>query len=238
MTDLNIEPVAIVGPAHIETADARVKFTRRRSIIREFALNTSTHGIPGIARGRSKHNRMFWTVSLFIFTGVMLFFVVTSINEYYEYPTQTLVSIVEDWEQAFAAVTICNYSPIRSDTFMKPFLAYANDTTAFSRAQKKDIRNFLVYRKNRNESVKEFYYSVNELLISCTHNLLNCSADDFVSFETSNYGLCHTFNAKTYHIRSGTVYSVTRNGEDGTLKLQLYAQSHQYVPYSIDGKET
>src|SRR4051812_13498924 len=46
---------------------------RRRSIIREFALNTSTHGLPGIARSESKHNRVFWTISFLIFTGIMIF---------------------------------------------------------------------------------------------------------------------------------------------------------------------
>ena len=128
MPDLTMEPIATVRPAHGGTAEARANVSRRRSIIREFALNTSTHGIPRIARGRSKHNRLFWTVSLLIFTGVMLYFITTSIQEYLQYPTQTLVSIKEDWEQTFPAVTICNYSPIRSDSFMAPFAAYTNDT--------------------------------------------------------------------------------------------------------------
>ena len=230
-----MEPIATVRPAHVETAEVRANVPRRRSIIREFALNTSTHGIPGIARGQSKHNRLFWTVSSLIFTGVMLYFIVTSIQEYLQYPTQTLVSIKEDWEQTFPAVTICNYSPIRSDSFMTPFAAYTNDTFAFSRAKAKDIRDFLVYRTNRNQSVREFYYSINESLISCNYNRMNCTADDFVSFQTSKHGLCHTFNGKTNRIRNGNVFSVTVNGEDGTLKLQLYAHSHLYVPHSFDG---
>ena len=98
---------------------------RRRSIIREFALNTSTHALPGIARSQSIHNCIFWTASFVLFTGVMIYFVSQSIISYFQYPTQTLVSVRIDQRQTFPAVTICNLIPYRYDTAIDPLLEYA-----------------------------------------------------------------------------------------------------------------
>ena len=63
------------------------KMHRRRSIIQEFSLNTSTHGIPGIARSTSVINRVFWSIVFLVFTGVMLYFTIQAIRAYFEYPT-------------------------------------------------------------------------------------------------------------------------------------------------------
>ena len=238
MSDAVVQQVATILPIDTKRTKPKVKAPRRRSIIREFALNTSTHGIPGIARGRSKYSRLFWTVSLLIFTGIMLSFIVTSIKEYFEYPTQTLVSIDKDVEQAFPAVTICNRSPIRFDRFINPFLEYTNergitntnDTTNFTPVQAAHVYPFIYHKFNRNESVEDFFYSLEELLITCHYNGRPCSAADFVPFLSSLYGRCYTFNGKTHHIRNGTILRATEHGGDGTLILQLYAHSHQYIP--------
>ena len=242
MSDRNTEQLATVRPMQARSAEPRVNFTRRRSIIREFALNTSTHGIPGIARGHSKYNRIFWTISLLIFTGIMLFFIVSSISDYLKYPTQTLVSLAEDSKQPFAAVTVCSYSSIRFDRFMEPFLRYSYernitaDIALTLAAQLQYTREFFADRVNRNQSVKEFFYSLGEFLIDCNYNGMDCSAADFVSFQTSDDGLCHTFNAKTNRIRNGSVFSVTENGEDGVLILQLYAHGDEYNRRSLRGR--
>ena len=42
---------------------------RRRSIVRQFCLNTSTHALLGIARSESVHNRVFWSISFVFFHG-------------------------------------------------------------------------------------------------------------------------------------------------------------------------
>ena len=97
---------------------------RRRSIIREFALNTSTHALPGIARSQSKHNRIFWSISFLTFTGIMIYFVVQSLRNYFQYPTQTSVSIVVERSQIFPAVTICNYGAGRSDMSSAEYLNF------------------------------------------------------------------------------------------------------------------
>lgn len=216
---------------------------RRRSIMREFALNTSTHALPGIARSQSKHNCIFWTISFLAFTGIMTFFIVQSIMTYFQYPTQTSVSIVADAKQNFPAVTICNYCPARFDLLIGTFLNYTNamnwtntnDTTRFTLRQAEKLREFLVYRINTGQSVAEFFFQLDIMLMNCTYNGYPCSAADFIPFVSSSFGLCFTFNARRKDIQNYPIRRSQDHGGPGALLLRLYAHSHLYVPYITEG---
>jgi hypothetical protein len=122
MSDSTIKQIATVFPITAESLKPEPKLQGNRFIIRDFGLHTSTHGIPGIARSRSIHNRVFWTISFISYTGIMLYFVIEAILAYFQYPTQTSVTFSDEWPQAFPAVTICNYSPFRYDQFIGPYL--------------------------------------------------------------------------------------------------------------------
>lgn len=244
MTDTTIKQIATVFPINADALKTDLKYHRRRSIIREFSLNTTAHGIPGIARSQSIPNRIFWTFSSIIFTGIMIYFITESIRAYFRYPTQTLVTAVDEWPQPFPAVSICNYSPLRRDRFIQPFLNYLysrnlTDTTNIStitRQQASYIRDFLQYKLNRGESLDDYLFPLSSILMSCVYNGQNCSADDFTSFLSPFYGLCYTINAENQRIRNGTIFYNTDNGAFGLLQLQLYTHSHQYIPYFTDGR--
>lgn len=216
---------------------------RRQSIIREFALNTSTHGLPGIARSQSKHNCIFWTISFLIFMTVMIFFVTQTIIAYFRYPTQTSVSIVIERSQTFPAVTFCNYAPARFDQVVGPFLNYTNslnitqtnNTNVFTIEQAMLLRQFLQEQLNAGAAVDQYFFSIDTMLISCLYNGQTCTADDFISFLSSTYGRCFTFNAKTKHSNGSDIRRTSDNGGSGKLQLRLYAQSHLYIPFIIEG---
>ena len=214
---------------------------RRRSIIREFALNTSTHALPGIARSKSKHNRAFWAISFIGFTGVMIMFVTQSLVMYFQYPTQTSVSIVVERSQAFPAVTICNYAPARFDLLIGPFLNFtnarnltnSNDTTTFTLQQAGFLQDYLIEGVNTGEKVNKFFFNLNVMLISCNYNGLTCTAADFLSFTSPSFGSCYTFNAKTRS--NSSVRHTNDNGARGKLQLRLYAHKHLYIPMILQG---
>ncbi|UJR17418.1 hypothetical protein I4U23_004313 [Adineta vaga] len=188
------------------------------SIIKEFGLNTSTHGIPGIARSET-------------------------IIAYFQYPTQTSVSIIVEWPQAFPAVTVCNYSPLRYDRFIDPFLNYTNtlnltnttNKTNFTMEHSFYIRDFLLYKLNQNESLNDFFHSLDSMMMSCIYNNMPCTTANFTWFISSLYGLCYTFNAllKTTG-QDGLKYNAD-NGANGLLELRFYVHQHQYVPYLSNG---
>ncbi|CAF3599659.1 unnamed protein product [Rotaria socialis] len=209
-----------------------------RSIMREFALNTSTHGIPGIARSQSKKNRMFWSLSFLVFSGITLYFVIQTIREYFQYSTQTSVNLVSEWPQNFPAFTICNVAQIRYDQFIEPFLNYTNtlnitnttDTSSFSLLQSQYVKEFFRIKINQNESIIKFFFPLSAMLIKCVFNDRICSTSDFTYFLSSSHGLCYTFNAKLKNMTN--VRKSDEYGGPGKLELSLYAHSHQYIPYA------
>jgi hypothetical protein len=234
-------PIATIFVIGIEAIRERRRPHRRRSIIREFSLNTSAHGIPGIARSQSIPNTIFWSICFTVFTAVALYFIIQEIRSYFDYTTQTSVNMINEWPQYFPAFTICNLAPVRYDRFIGPFLNYTatlnitdtNDTTTISLQQAKYMGDFFQMRINRNESINEFFFPLSAMLIKCVFNGRSCSAVNFTSFSSSSYGLCYTFNAKLKNVKN--VRYSDEYGGPGNLYLRFYVHSHQYVPYIREG---
>ncbi|CAF2570758.1 unnamed protein product [Rotaria sp. Silwood2] len=218
--------------------EGRKKRHRRRSIIREFATNTTMHGLPKAFSSENLHTRIFWAISFAVFSSFMIYFIVRTILAYLQYQTQTYVSADVEWPQYFPAFSICNAASFRYDQLIGPFLNYTNtlnltnenSTDALSPHR---IQNFIQYKVNRNESVTHYSFSLNSMLYQCLYNSMPCSTVDFVPFVSSIYGLCFTFNAKmknsSVSVRYGNQY-----GGAGRLDLAFYVHSQQYVPYVVD----
>jgi Amiloride-sensitive sodium channel len=174
----------------------------------------------------------------------MLHFVIESIKNYFEYPTQTSVKIAIEWPVPFPAFTFCNICPLRFDRFIGPFLNYtnslkltnSNDTSSFTFQQSKYIRDFLQMKIHENQSLDDYFYSLDSMMMYCSSNGIHCSSSDFLSFRSSSYGRCYTFNAKRKNLGNESTRGSNLGGGVGSLSLRLYAHSHQYVPYISDGK--
>lgn len=220
------------------TSKKEIKLRRRRSIIREFGLNTSTHGIPGIARSESIPNRIFWSIAFIAFTGVMLYFIVEAIIAFYQYPTQTSVSFVSERSQYFPAFTFCNTGGTRFDALMNAYKNYLNasnmtninltDTVMLT-----FMKNLLPNLINTGQSIDPYVFSLDATMMSCTYASLPCSANDFTSFYSASYGRCYTFNAKT---SSNSLYYSYSNSGVGVLTLRLYLYNHLFVTLISEGK--
>jgi len=236
--------VFIVPPKDSTVATDESYISGSRAIILDYFLNASTHGLLGIARSESLYNYFFWSISFLGFTALMTYFVVKAILDYFGYPTNIDVNVVNEWPQYFPAFSICNASPLRMDQFMEAFLNYTNslnltdtnDTTTLSAVQAGYIWPFLVDSINRNQMIGTFFYSLSSMLYSCSFNSKPCSAADFIPFISAEYGLCYTFNAKLKNSSSsGERYSNQYGGND-ELDLSLYVHGDQYVPYVSEGE--
>ena len=235
-------PVAV--PEKSTVIKDEKKLRRRVSIIQEFGLNTTAHGLPGIARSESVYNRVFWILTFLCFTGIMIYFITTAMLAYFNYPTQINLDISREWPQYFPAVSICNASPIRLDRFIDVFFNYTNTHNITNSYNGSTIPPNLIsyvgdvirYKLNANEPLGSFFFPLSSMLYTCTFNGIPCSAADFIPFTSSAYGLCYTFNAKMKNNSAGKVRYGNQNGGDGVLDLELYVHSHQYLPYYWLGK--
>ena len=236
--------VSIISP----TNDGRIKGKKKHrgcfTIIREFSLNTSAHGLPGIARSESVHNRIYWSVVLLGFTGFMIYLIVQAVREYFDYPTQMDFSIDAEWPQYFPAFSFCNVGGLRSDLFLRALLNYTNswnltNTNNISEllpGQLSSASNFVRDTINGNQSMAPYFFSLSSMLYYCSYNSVPCTAADFIPFVTSTYGLCFTFNAKLKNTTYESVRYGSQDGGSGRLELGLYVHSHLYVPYIVDSK--
>ncbi|CAF2194621.1 unnamed protein product [Rotaria magnacalcarata] len=77
-------------------------------------------------------------------------------------------------------------------------------------------------------------YRLSSMLQKCSFNGKVCNETDFISFVSSTYGLCYTFNTKLKDRNYDNIRDGSENG-GGDLQLGLYVHSHQYVPYVNDG---
>ena len=173
----------------------------------------------------------------------MIYFVTQSIRDYFDYPTQTSVDVVVEWPIPFPAFTFCNYCPVRDDLSVSAVLAYLkklnltdNSTTSLAPEQIVYFRDFLQYKIDQNESMTEFFYPLSAMLISCSFNDIPCQLSDFISFESSSYGQCYTYNAQIKNQLNGGVRDSNEGGGNGILLLSLYTHSQQYVPYLCNGE--
>ena len=236
--------MSTISPIDSEIRKDNKKRPGRRSIIEEFGLTTSTHGLPGIARSESKHNRLYWTIAFIAFTALMIYCIVRAVLAYFGYPTQINLSIDTEWPQYFPAFSFCNAGGIRFDTFIGPFFNYTNtfnltdtnDTTTLSLFEALFIGNFVRDLLDNNRSMEPFFFPLSSTLCSCTFNSIPCSVADFIPFITAAYGLCYTFNAKLKNGINDSVRYGSKDGGAGKLELGLYVHSHQYVPYLTDSK--
>ena len=200
------------------------------TIVKEFCLNTSAHGLAGIARSRSICNCLFWTIPTLGFMGVMTFLIIQAVMDYLGYPTQTSVEIINTWGLPFPAVTICNRAPIRFDAILEPFLNYTN-ATEYSPELLGSLLSFLRASEEASNFSGEYFFSLSSMLISCTYNGIKCSPDNFTTFSVRQYGLCYTFNAKLKSASGGSVHLISDYGSTGELKMEFYVHRHQYVPF-------
>jgi hypothetical protein len=154
--------------------------------------------------------------------------------------------IIVEWPQAFPAVTICNYSPLRYDQFIGPFLNYTNalnltnttDTTQFDITQSYYIYDFLIDKLNQNEPLNDYFFSLETMMMNCSYNGLPCSVANFTWFTSPLFGMCYTFNAKLKDGTDADIKNSGDNGGTGVFQLSLYAHQQQYVPYLSNGKAT
>ena len=235
-----VPAVIIANPSEIKSVQNP---TRRLSIVREFCLNTSTHALPGIARSNSIHNRLFWLFSFVTFTGIMVYFIVAAILAYFSYPTDVDINIVSEWQQYFPAVSVCNFAPMRLDLFYEAYINFTvvNNLTKpnasiTSTYNIQNLGSFAGYTLNNNKTLDKYFFSLETMLYSCTFNNQPCSTLDFISFTSSYFGSCYTFNAKLKSNKSRDLKYANQYGGEGVLELEFYIHSHQYVPNIFSGK--
>lgn len=183
-------------------------------IIKESSLETTAHGISPLIKRQHPCIRLVWLVCLVASAVVCSYLVTLGVLSYFDYETITKNQQVYLISTDFPAVSICNanlFMTNQSVEFVYKLLrenynlnetkieAIFNDFTAA------DIQNFKYFLGTNaldpnltDEFRRSLGYQIDDMLFSCTYNLLPCSSADFVWFYDILHGNCFTFNAGNF----------------------------------------
>ncbi|CAF3823936.1 unnamed protein product [Adineta steineri] len=206
---------------------------RRRSIVLDYLLTASTHGLRSVGRAYSKYNRNFWVFTFTVASGIMLYFVISAILQYFAYPTQTKVEIRLDRHMAFPAVTICSGNAYRYDTINASLVSYFYRLMSPNTTFNQTILNSLLiplltdlFSRNQTKELVSIGFQLSDFLLECTYNGINCS-NVFTPSISPTMGNCFTFNWKS----SEKVFTVSDYGD--TIVVQEGLLMSFYLPQEL-----
>ncbi|CAF3187174.1 unnamed protein product [Rotaria sp. Silwood2] len=214
----------------------KVEQRRRQSIFIDYLLATSTHGLRSVGRAHSNFNLVFWIIVFTAAFGLMLYFVIAAILQYFAYPTQTNVEIRLDRSMSFPAVTICNANPFRYDRMNASLASYFYRLYPLNATYNQSVINSLelslivdLINRNKTEELWWVGFQLSDLLLQCTYNGIDCS-NTFTPSMSTVFGNCFTFNWQT----STKIFTLNDFGNTSVMKeglsMLFYIPREMYFP--------
>lgn len=185
-------------------------------IILDSASESTTHGIPHFVRRKNWLIRLMWAVCFLVSAGVCGYMIASSITSYLDYETVTKAQRNFLLWDEFPTVTICNQNTFLTNTsyeFVKsvlvanglidPTTAVANNLSNMTLVFEKNLRqlkyftgaNILANSNLTKSTLKSFGYKLDDILLSCTFNLLDCDTSYFEWYYDLFFGNCYKFNS-------------------------------------------
>ena len=168
----------------------------------EFTESTTLHGIRNVFTEGSKIKRFIWTLCVLFAASIYLIFTKKLITSFLSYDVVTHVTLVNQDEATFPAVTICNFNPYRKEYLMETKLGelmvlFPNKTHIQWREEKFfALGNFTEISMEK--FTRDAAHKINnyEMLYRCRFRNDPCDEQNFTQVFT-RMGLCYTFNKGT-----------------------------------------
>lgn len=191
-----------------------------RQIFVESACESTIHGIPHFFRRKNLLIRFVWATCFLVSTAVCAWMIAETIVGYFQYDTVTKSHRVYLATTEFPTVSICNVNPfmtnksyeiVESILVENRVLNPAGTSSPFDNFFE-DILRFLKFlvgtnvvkellpKQQPNKTSSEDYlrslgYDMKDMLLSCTYDMKNCTANDFDWYFDTIYGNCWKFNS-------------------------------------------
>ena len=227
--------------------------------LESFANDTTLHGARFLCY-KNIFRRVLWTLVLIGSFSYCIFQVYETLEAFSQRPfiTKVSTSTTETNESFFPAVSLCNLNylntrryrnVLKSLKFSEPLiekkiqdaLVIVNkDKKAFNDEfvkrnpvffqRKKTASDIIMERRMLSHQIEEMLLPVSPQFHSCSVNGKKCTANNFTSHMSSEYGLCYTFNS----LKSGRpLLYATLSGKNSGLRLLLNIERDSYVATNI-----
>jgi hypothetical protein len=183
--------------------------SKYKSIWINWLSKTSAHGVPIIIRAKYKPLKLIWIIFFIICVCYFIISLVKLSIRYSEYNTKTSYSIVNELSVEFPAIDICNLNPSQTyDKDLKDLLFFypynmTNSINYLDRLQD-NILSYLYIGGIVAGIGPYFPYQIDQMIISCKFDGVECNKNDFYMYSDYNYGMCFRFNGGIVKTVSGS----------------------------------
>lgn len=214
--------------------------------------HSSIDGVPQIVTSRNRLQTCIWLLSFLCAVAYCASLIIDSVISYYNFDVVYDLSIVDTHQVEFPGITFCNvnlldYTNVKLKKLMNrtdwPLDLSEDFLTNLDRFNytRQNMTNTLaevaysmtnIFKINTNYSVG--FYSLNQMLISCTFNGRTCNTSYFITRPTRNYGVCYVFNTSAIYVTSGQNASKSaRTGKAYGLNMELFVGFPDEQPFWV-----
>ncbi|XP_038055164.1 acid-sensing ion channel 1-like isoform X2 [Patiria miniata] len=222
---------------------------KRKLLFREFASDTSLHGIKYVTNPKHhKFRRFVWLILVLVaFIG----FIVTTVDhlqKFLKYDTSTSLTYITQPNQTLPAITICNYNAFKKsavinsgwESIIPVLLPYVTKASIPQSQVDVDVyENITLPDWDVNETNERWGHRIEDMLLECQWKQgYNCGPQDFKMVWT-DLGPCYTFNGGNVSQAGADASPYVVNGttsEEG-LRIRLNLEQYDYLatPYDTAG---
>lgn len=184
-------------------------FEYTKQILRESAMDSTSHGIPHIFKRQNISLKIFWFICFNVSALICFFMISKTIVDYLQYETVSRTETIYEIPSEFPTVSICNLNPFQTNNsieFVNDILVRNNlDNMSslflgpLSYSTIKKFRYFTISNAaNPNitdATRKALGMQLEDMLLSCTFNLEPCNSSEFQWYYDGIFGSCYIFNS-------------------------------------------
>ncbi len=186
---------------NVSKSKQKMPETKGKSLFIEFVESTTLHGIRYVFRGDSKIRRFIWFLCILSCVVGCVWNFTNLLQSYLNNEFVTRVSVVDQDNVTFPAVTICNFNPIRASYLKHLNLSDSAILAQYMLAGEETADHNEDFDEFSSNYTDAFFlngsHHIKDMLLNCTLQGEECLPDDFQQVLT-NMGSCYTFNFGTY----------------------------------------
>lgn len=186
--------------------ETKSKLQQIKEAIHEAATDSTAHSIPHMFKRDNVILKVFWFICLLAATGVCAWMVSSSILDYMSYDTVSKTENVLEIPATFPTISFCNMNPFVTNSsidFVKNLFIKNGVIDPASNTSENFFDYFtsdllVVYKyfavlnalsPNLTDTERmSLGYRLEDIMISCTFDLIKCTANDFEWYFDSYYG--------------------------------------------------
>ena len=191
----------------------------------EIFAESTLHGIPRLLKSKSFLSKLMWALCFLVSIGFCIYMIALSIDDFLEFDTVVDIAYNSEMPTALPVITICNLNQFQTNSSIQ----FAN------KKEFSDFENFLKRYAlfdsmiELNESLRQsFSYDLNETLLSCHFNSLNCTSADFITVSIPFNGKCFSFSYDSEHVKLSN-----RIGKLNGFSIELFGGDPKSIPNFI-----